>query len=304
MQGTDIAKSLLIFTVFGLIFLFNFLSVGLEKIKKHWTLYRCNPMVMPFASFVGHDTMSNFTYCIQNMQSDFMGYLLEPLNFNVSMLGDLTGGLGEALNMGRHFFAKIRSFTGDFLQSIFSVFLSVIVEFQLITFNIKDLFQKLAATLVVLLYTVQGGAYTGESWISGPPGDMLKVAAKLCFSPDTIIKLKNGETYAMKDVPLNAVLTNNARVIAKMNISNVNDHGSFCESYYELDGGENNSKILVTGNHLIYDITQRKFIFVKDLEESRLSDIQPDETLSCLITTNHTIPIGSRLFHDWEDNQP
>ena len=26
------------------------------------------------------------------------------------------------------------------------------------------------------------------------------------------------------------------------------------------------------------------------------------ETLCCLITSDHTIPIGKHIFHDWEDN--
>ena len=30
-------------------------------------------------------------------------------------------------------------------------------------------------------------------------------------------------------------------------------------------------------------------------------DVKCDE-LSCLITSNHTIPIGQWIFHDWEDN--
>ena len=39
------------------------------EIKANWPLYRCNPMYMPLA-----DNMEeNFTYCIQSMQTNFMG---------------------------------------------------------------------------------------------------------------------------------------------------------------------------------------------------------------------------------------
>jgi len=34
----------------------------------------------------------------------------------------------------------------------------------------------------------------------------------------------------------------------------------------------------------------------------KLYDV-PVPELVCLITSNHTIPIGTNIFHDWEDNQ-
>jgi len=42
------------------------------QIKANWPLYRCNPIYMPLAD----DIESNFVYCIQSMQGNFMGYLL------------------------------------------------------------------------------------------------------------------------------------------------------------------------------------------------------------------------------------
>ena len=74
------------------------------------------------------------------------------------------------------------------------------------------------------------------------------------------------------------------------------------EKLYLIPNGENNSSILVTGSHLIFDKSKMKFIFVKDLSESKESDIKTD-TLVCLITSDHTIPLGNYIFHDWEDNQ-
>ena len=47
------------------------------QIKAQWPLYRCNPMYMPLA-----DNMEeNFVYCVQSMQTNFMGHLLQPLTF-------------------------------------------------------------------------------------------------------------------------------------------------------------------------------------------------------------------------------
>ena len=61
----------------------------LAAIKANWPLYRCNPMYMPLAD----DVETNFVYCIQNMQSDFMGYLLQPLTFVTSSISSTLGNL-------------------------------------------------------------------------------------------------------------------------------------------------------------------------------------------------------------------
>lgn len=303
MKASDISRSILILFIFVLLYMFNILTVGLQQIKKDWPLYRCNPVVMPFAGMMGHDATQNFTYCIQNMQTNFMGYLLQPLHYNFDLVGNITSTISNAINDVRQFFYKLRSFIGNIVGSIFGVFLNVIVEFQRITINIRDIFGKLSGMLVVMIYSIGGTMMTAESWMDGIPGTMLKDAYNFCFAPDTLVRLKNGAVYKMKDVPLDSILSNGARVNAVMNISNVDESGSPKEQYFELSGGENDSTILVTGRHLVFDRETSSYIYAKDSSDAQPSEIEPAKTLSCLITSNHTIPIGTRLFHDWEDNQ-
>lgn len=303
MKAGDISRSIFIVFIFILLYMFNILSVGLAQIKKDWPLYRCNPVVMPFAGMMGHDATQNFTYCIQNMQTNFMGYLLQPLHYNFDLVGNVTGGISTAINDVRQFFYKLRNFIGNIVSSVFGVFLNVIVEFQRITINIRDLFGKLSGMLVVMIYTIGGSMMTAQSWLDGIPGTMLKGAYDFsCFAPDTPIRLLSGEVLPIRDIPLGAILSNKARVRAVMRISNL-EEGIPREPYYELEGGEGGEPVNVTGHHLVYDPAQRDYVHVKDMPGARLSSRAPDAEVACLVTSNHTIPIGTRLFHDWEDNQ-
>jgi hypothetical protein len=77
----------------------------LAQIKANWPLYRCNPMYMPLADDMGE----NFTYCIQSMQTNFMGYLLQPLTFITNSLGSMLGNFMEEINSIRAMFNKIRT---------------------------------------------------------------------------------------------------------------------------------------------------------------------------------------------------
>ena len=85
MRFYDILSVLAIFIIFLGIYLFNFIAIGTKNIQKNLPKYRCNPMIMPFAGFFGHNTGENFTYCIQNMQTSYMEEILKPVNFSLDM---------------------------------------------------------------------------------------------------------------------------------------------------------------------------------------------------------------------------
>ena len=98
MKSSDIALSVIIILIFVIIYVFNVLSVGIKNIQDNWPTYRCNPMVMPFAEVFGHEIMSNFTFCIQGMQTDYMKYLLQPLDYNFSVITNLGESLSVNIN--------------------------------------------------------------------------------------------------------------------------------------------------------------------------------------------------------------
>jgi hypothetical protein len=123
---------------FSVYILGTFYLSQIAKIKANWPVYRCNPMYMMLAP----DIESNFVYCIQNMQTSFMGYLLQPLTFITSQASGIMGSFMNDINMIRAMFNKIRTFFSSIIQSVFGVFLNLIIEFQKITISIKYLIGK------------------------------------------------------------------------------------------------------------------------------------------------------------------
>ena len=143
MKTADLTLTVIIVLIFILLYLFNLLVVGIQRIKENWPVYRCQPLVMPFASIFGHDSSKNFGYCIANMQKNFMGPLLKPLNFNISLLGDITGGLTSGLNSNRDFVGKFRAAISGTFMNIFSVVFNVMIEVQRTVINIKDMIKMM-----------------------------------------------------------------------------------------------------------------------------------------------------------------
>jgi len=260
------------------------------QIKSNWPLYRCNPMYM----FLADDIEENFTYCVQNMQTSFMGYLLQPLTFITTSLTTMLGGfMGDIQNI-RAMFNKIRTFFSSIIQSIFGVFLNLIIEFQKITIGIKDLIGKTIGIMVSLMYVMDGSIKTMNSTWNGPPGQLVRALGK-CFHPLTEVKLKNGQFKCMKDIDLGDILEDGSIVESVMKIDNKKEPIPF----YSIN--TKNGDILVTGSHLVFDKENNTFIKVQDYKKAKLTDIKFD-WFSCLITDTHKIPIKDEIFWDWEDH--
>lgn len=265
----------------------------LTEIKANWADYRCNPMYMPLAD----DMEENFTYCVQSIISNFMGYLLQPLTFITDSLGGMLGNFMGEINGIRAMFNKIRTFFSNIIQSVFGVFLNLVIEFQRITISIKDLIGKTIGIMLSLMYVMDGSIKTMNSTWNGPPGQLVRVLGK-CFSPNTHIKLLDGTIKTMQDVDLGDILQDGSIVQSVMKIDNKNEPVPL---YVIKNSGVNGEDIFVTGSHLIFDEKSKKFIKVENYSKASPTDFQID-WFSCLITSNHKIHIGDEIFWDWEDH--
>jgi hypothetical protein len=246
--------------------------------------------------FLADDVEQNFTYCIQTMQSSFMGYLLAPLTYITGTLGTQLGGFMNDIQNIRAMFNKIRTFFTSIIQSVFGVFLNLVIEFQRVTIGIKDLIGKTIGIMVSLMYVMDGSVKTMNSTWNGPPGQMVRALGK-CFHPFTKLNLKNGNIKCIKDIDLGDVLDDGSIVESVLKIDNRNNPIPF----YLVPNGINGDNILVTGSHLVFDKITNKFIKVENYRIAKSTNITYD-WFSCLITDTHKIPIGKEVFWDWEDH--
>jgi len=267
---------------------------SIQDIKANWSLYRCNPLYMPLSENIEKD----FTYCIQNVQTGIMGYLLQPITFVTSSLSSTMSNFMEEINMVRAMFNKIRTFISSIIQSVFGVFLNLVIEFQKITISIKDLMGKTIGIMVTIMYLMDGSIKTMNSMWNGPSGQMVRVLGK-CFHPDTRLKLKNGCIKMMKDIHLGDVLENGSVVEATMEIDNKINKVPL---HVLKNAGVDNENIYVTGSHLIYNRSTKQFTCVQNYYVSELANNIETDWFCCLITSDHKIQIGNEIFWDWEDH--
>jgi hypothetical protein len=268
---------------------------SIKDIKDNWPIYRCNPMYMPLSDNLQKD----FTYCIQNIQTGMMGNLLQPITFITSSLSSVMGSAMDEINSVRGMFNKIRNFLSNVVQSIFGIFLNLVIEFIRIIISIRDLFGKTIGLMVSMMYVMDGSIKTMNSMWKGPPGQLVQALGK-CFHPDTKVRLLNGEIKKMQYVDLGDVLENGSTVECVMKIDNAKNSEML---YRIVGGGIDGEDVLVTGSHSILDVTAHEpdiFIRIRDYAKAVKTDIQLP-WFSCLITSDHRIGIADEIYWDWED---
>ena len=298
MRFNDITKTILIILIFILLYFSSILTGGIQKIKDDWPEYRCLPTYMPLAGYVGKDPVSNFSYCVGNIQKDMMGFFLEPVQYVLAMAMDMIAFILERIQLIRVLVDKVRNMATGLFGNVYGMFVNVLVQFQKLIIKTKDTVMKLIGTITMFIYLIQGAMMTGQSLRDGPIGKTLKT---ICFSENTPIKLKNGDIIKMKDIHLGDILENGTEVYGTLRLK-----GDKENSYYKIWSEKLQEFIFVTGEHKICpnDRINKKeldnYIDVKDFDKSIKTEYW-DETLYCLITENHQIPIGEYTFWDWED---
>ena len=306
-------QAFVIIIIFIILYVFNILAVGTKNIQDNWPDYRCNPIVMPFASLFGHDVGDNFNTCIQDIQSTQSSYLMQPLTHGMDVIQQNQAGVSDTLTDTHGQLANIRGVSdgsdatsgsgmSGAITNMSSMFMGVTIAFTNILYVFKTMIDIFVGAIVSVVYATLGTQNLLESLMNGWPGEALFALSGgwLCFHPDTLIKTTKGYTK-MKNIKINDVLMKGTRVLSTLNISNLDDNNKVYDNLYEVPGGENGEIVYVTGSHLIYDHEQEIFVFVKNFKNARKSD-RTSDTLVCLITNNHIIPIGDELYHDWEDN--
>ena len=170
--------------------------------------------------------------------------------------------------------------------------MNVLIEMLRLIIKMKDLGSKIMGTMAMMLFMFDGMIKTGTGIWAGPLGDVVRF---FCFHPNTPIGLQNGQEKKISELKIGDVLENGSKVVGTLELQ-----GSEINPYYRIYSKSLQRNIFVTGSHLIQDPTTERFVPVSHLSES-IKGQYYTESMNCLITDDHLIPVGEYTFWDWED---
>jgi len=181
---SDWVQSIFIIAMFSIFLAVDTFNGSVQDVQDNWNLYRCNPLMMPFASYFAPkgttiSTDDNFSYCIQTMMANFAPTITQPFSYLQSMTVDMMGSINDSMSASTEQSSSLTTSMSSIFGSIYGVFLNVIVEFNIIIIKLLDAQGKLSGIITTLLCIMTAVQYTFESMWDGIPGKMIQTIGKL-----------------------------------------------------------------------------------------------------------------------------
>ena len=266
----------------------SFYLFGLSRVqflKQHWAEYRCNPVYMPMAGFVGDSIVSNFTKCTMKGFQDYAGFMMDPLMAEFSVVNETLSEVGGAMNSMRTMMSSTRSGFLGIIGAVFGKIQNLISQFQYIIVRMRTLLSRIVGTMLSFVYIFYSGMETGTSVMNGPIG---KTVSFLCFDPSTFVVLNERKGIAMQYLKVGDTLHT----------------GEVVTAVYKIDATDvemfNLYGINVSGHHKVkFGDT---FIKVKD-HPNAISIPNNLKFLTCINTDTHKIHLRGIEFLDFVESE-
>lgn len=275
------------FSLIIFIIIFIFLTVLIiifgnkQYIIDNWVEYRCDPFIMPFASFFGKNSADNLNQCLSVQFHSHKGSFLSPILSITGIITQTLKGILHSFNDLRKFMNIFRVFHLNFASGIVSRISDVGSTMQILLVKVKSILERLVGILVTLIYTGFTAMKSIENIFLGPIGSMAKF---FCFGEKTYINLINNKKKLISEIKIGDKIKEGGIVLGvlKFNSKNV--------EMYNFRGIE------VSGSHFIFynSLWQR----IDQIKESKVINYnQP--YIYCLITQYNKISIKQSIFRDY-----
>ncbi len=132
------------------------LSESVDEIKRNWSAYRCNPVYMPFVSFIRDDvTVSqNFYYCTNQFGSEILKAPLDEVQSMMGTTADAVAQAGETANQARGVISGIRGGMMNFATATVSKAAGSTNMFVYYLIKIRDIFKRFVSQGYIGAYLV------------------------------------------------------------------------------------------------------------------------------------------------------
>ncbi len=169
----------------------------------NWSEMRCQPHVMPLASFYGYDAVENFNYCVTNVMakkaSKSFGPLYKIVEIIMTVMSNLVGS-ANSLQM------QLATLMGG-IYNIFQEFGQRITQFmfriQLTAQRIKMLMGRVYASMFSVIYMGLSGVTAVNNLADST---LIKFLNFFCFAPETIVYIKGKGSCQIKNVCVDDIL--------------------------------------------------------------------------------------------------
>lgn len=257
------------------------------EVRKNWAQYRCDPSIMPFASFYGYNAVDNFNYCLGAI---FAGPANETAGSFMSLIGGISTMLGSVFSSLNSLRVSVATLGGG-INTIFQDFTDRISSFffrlRTSAIRMKMLMGRMYAILFSIMYMGMSGL-TGMSTL-GNTTLFRFVDDMACFPPGQLVDIAGRGAVRMADVRCGD------RLVAGQLVTGVFRFYAKGQPMIHLPGG-----VIVSNNHYMIG-PAGNWIRADEHPAGIPAGEWGAEELICLNTDTHTMNIGSYTFRDFDE---
>ena len=166
--GSDYLITIVICVIFLLIFIYFSIVNNLDPIKANWDTNKCKPSVIPFAGLINKPanstvldfTQTNFINCTMTMLRQIVDNAFKPLYLIIESINSLFQSIGTSLMNLFQTITKLQILNTNILDNLYKYITSFSIPIHKIIISVRDFFEKIKASLVLILYSLYGPYYT------------------------------------------------------------------------------------------------------------------------------------------------
>jgi hypothetical protein len=263
---------------------------GLVDIANNWPKYRCNPLIMPFASLFGADATENFNFCMKNIFTSNAGAVLAPLYGVMANFTDIVGTISNVANSFRYLIANLLHGMERLMGSFRDRFQFILFSIRMSFFKIMNLMGRLYSTFYAVIFMGMSALQAANNVANN---DLVKFLLEFCFDPATIIELASGEK-----IPISALKIGDT-------LAMVDGVNPVVTSLFKFDGSK--TPMVKVGNTIV---SEQHYMKYKPLDSWIKAGENPDASsavslplLVCLNTSTHTVLIDGDIFTDYDESE-
>ena len=272
---------LMFISVFGLNKVFD-----IKKIKADWPNQRCNPSIMPFASFFGYNAKENFEFCMGKIFSNHSMPMFGSISAIFSHFTSLLQMVFDAISTLRNIIASL----GGGINVVFQEFTERISTFffklRVSAITIKTLIGRMYAILFSVMYMGLSGI-TGMTSFTNT--FLFSFLNTFCFPANTKIQIKDRGQVDIKDIKIgDVILPSKSTVTATFRF--------FSKGQPMVKLGST----IVSTNHYVKMLGHP--IKAGDHPDAiHIGPWESDEPLYCLNTSDNKIIVDGHEFLDYDE---
>ena len=176
------------------------------EISRNWALYRCDPGIMPFAAYYGHDLEEAIGFCLGEGVRKHAPAVINPIYAGIGKVNGVIDGVFNKVTAIQNGVNGLLDGLQSFIINFVNSFRLLGTRVRMIFVGMRDIFARIYGMFVAVVYAGISAITFGENLVCNPLVTFIATISGspgiCCFAPDTPIRMADGRVVPIRAVEI------------------------------------------------------------------------------------------------------